>query len=135
MCVGIYRHSLARSIDGDGHQTVANTSQLAATTSTANRLRRSSSVDAPNVSLLTSSDGGAADSEAIIASRKPFKIERQSSIEEIELVSCNLKPNIEGRIIILNDINLPSLMDERLKWEISSTRTIQESTQEEGVEQ
>lgn len=49
------------------------------------------------------------------------KLLRQSSIEEIEKVCCQLEPRIEGRIVIINEETFPKLLSERQLWEILTT--------------
>ena len=108
-------------------------SELAAATAapvTEGRLRRRSSMEAPNISLLLEPNSGTASNAA--ENDKPFRapqLQRRSSIDDVEMASCKLEPRIEGRIVILTPETLIRLQNERQKWEMSITRTINESVE------
>ena len=91
---------MARTIDGEFHS----------------GLRRIGSVDPSSVQPTIAENGF---SDAPSQERKTCRLQRQSSIEDIELSSCKLEPVIEGRIVVLNEENLPGLVDERLRWDVS----------------
>ncbi len=89
------------------------------------RLRRRSSVEAPNIALLLEDNPTAGIEQPTTRPRAP-KLQRQSSIEEMEKASCKLEPRIEGRIVVINEETLPQLISDREAWEKSVTRTIKE---------
>ena len=100
------------------------------------RLRRRSSVDAPNISLLLAHSNNGADGEDAVypktpspnQSRKIPRLQRQSSIDEIEWATTKLQPKVDGRIVIIDDKALPELTDARVKWE--TTRPIDETIEQ-----
>ena len=58
---------------------------------------------------------------------KAPRLQRQSSIEDVEMNSCKLEPRIEGRIVIMTQEIMSRLQNERQKWEMSiATHTIKE---------
>jgi hypothetical protein len=118
-----YRHSLARTIESELHPDgVINIPESGSI-----RLRRCSTIEAPNEALLFE------DNAAVVDVDKPRtrapKLQRQSSMEEMEKASCKLEPRIEGRIVVLNEDTLPHLLSERQAWEKSVARPIRESSE------
>ena len=93
------------------------------------RLRRCSTIEAPNEAVLFDEISAVIDVEKQIHRTRAPKLQRQSSMEEVEKASCKLEPRIEGRIVILNDNTLPHLLSERQAWDKSVTRTIRESSE------
>ena len=85
------------------------------------KLRRRSSIEAPYASLSDSLPAAAPTTP-----KKP-QLQRQSSIDAIEMASCQLRPLVEGRIVVIDEKTLPQLMDARHKWETSCP--IQESVE------
>ena len=115
---------MARTIESELHSEEHTTT--ASSEGGSIRLRRCSSVEAPNIALLLQ------DTSAPVAVEQPTtrprapKLQRQSSIEEMEKESCKLEPRIEGRIVLINEETRPQLISEREAWEKSVTRTIRE---------
>lgn len=93
------------------------------------RLRRRSSVEAPNLALLLDDNATTAEPEQPKAKQKAPRLQRQSSVEEMEKASCKLEPQVEGRIIHITPETLPQLISEREKWDKSVARTIRESVE------
>lgn len=94
------------------------------------RLRRRSSVEAPNVSLLLEDKSAGGVEPSNVKSVRAPKLQRQSSIEEMEKNSCKLEPRIEGRIVIINEETLPKLISDRQLWDKNVlTHPIQESVE------
>ena len=89
-------------------------------------LRRCSTIEAPNVFLLVSNS---AVDEGHLPAKKSSVLKRQCSVEEMEMSSCKLEPCVQGRIIVINEHNLPELIVQRQKWESRSVSTIEESVQ------
>lgn len=97
-------------------------------------------MDAPNVAILLENNNPVPAVEdhhvplvEIVPPEEPVKrrpkLERMSSIEEIEMASCRLEPHVEGRIVVIGPDTLPGLMDERYRWERSVTPTIPEGAE------
>jgi 5'-nucleotidase len=127
----VYRHSQARVLESEINQNTLSAADVTAPTAPAEgtRLRRRSSVEAPNVSLLlelnhaTAASNTGEDNSKVKAPR----LQRQSSIEDVEMKSCKLEPRIEGRIVIMTPETVSRLQNERQKWELSIvTHTIKE---------
>ena len=120
-----YRHSLARTIESelhpDGISIIPETGSI--------RLRRCSTIEAPNEAVLFDGNAAANDVDQPTHRTRAPKLQRQSSMEEMEKASCKLEPRIEGRIVVLNEETLPHLLSERETWEKSVTRTIRESSE------
>lgn len=58
---------------------------------------------------------------------KAPRLQRQSSIEDVEMKSCKLEPRVEGRIVIMTPETVSRLQNERQTWEMSiATHTIKE---------
>ena len=119
----LYRHSLARTIESELHPDgVINIPESGSI-----RLRRCSTIEAPNEALLFEDNAGVVDVDKP-RTRAP-KLQRQSSMEEVEKTSCKLEPRIESRIVVLNEDTLPHLLSERQAWEKSVARPIRESSE------
>lgn len=83
------------------------------------RLRRCSTIEAPNEALLFEDSKATVEVEVPIHRPRAPKLRRQSSMEEVEKASCKLEPQIEGRIVVLNEETLVHLLSEREAWEKS----------------
>ena len=118
------RHSLARTIDSDLHPDVA-----ANNNSESTRLRRSSSIEAPNIELLLLENDDQ-QPEVIKNGVRAPRLQRQKSIDDIEKANCKLEPKIEGRIVIIDAGTLPALLHDRQKWD----QTVIDKTIPESVE-
>ncbi|XP_057370675.1 mannosylglucosyl-3-phosphoglycerate phosphatase-like isoform X1 [Daphnia carinata] len=121
------RHSLARTIDHELHpeSTVCDTSISECGSC---RLRKASTVEPANVALLFEENVTAEAVQPTTKQRAP-KLQRQSSMEEMEKASCKLMPRIEGRIVIINDETLPQLLSDRQLWDVHAVHTIRESSE------
>lgn len=94
------------------------------------RLRRRSSVEAPKVALLLEEGSSVGEVDLSKNRQRAPKLQRQSSLEEMEKASCKLEPRIEGRIVIINEETLPKLISDRQAWDKSVlTHTIRESVE------
>ena len=107
--------------DGIIHNAVPETGSI--------RLRRCSTIEAPNEAVLFEDSSAVVDVEIPIHRTRAPKLRRQSSMEEVEKASCKLEPHIEGRIVVLNEETLGHLLGERQAWEKSVARTIRESSE------
>lgn len=106
------RHSLCQAIEKELHPS----EKVNPSTEGSVRLRRRSSVDAPNLSLLLETNPAPVN-KASCERAKPPRLSRQSSVEEVEMASCRLDPQVEGRITHITAENLPQLLLARQKWE------------------
>ena len=123
-----YRHSQARILESEVNQNTSPATVPAVTAPTeGTRLRRRSSVEAPNMSLLLELNHATASNQTGEEKVKAPRLQRQSSIEDVEMNSCKLEPRIEGRIVIMTQEIMSRLQNERQKWEMSiATHTIKE---------
>ena len=142
------RHSLARQMtESDGQQPEGDHGLNNELGCNKGRLRRCSSIDTVNVAILLENNTTAHAPAEPAAPHQPLvklvvevepeeapkgqrpKLQRMSSIEEIEMASCRLEPRVEGRIVVIGPDTLPGLLNERQRWERSVTPTIPEAVE------